>query len=369
MVSLVVTVGPGAMDIYSQKLAEKLDVSKVYTDIYQKIARRLNISWLSRDALKAIREDWSFVKIVNKLNGIVHLPNQHLGRYGNFLKIPYIITVHDLIRYFDLKGYGTYIHRLNHRDKFYLSLDYKGIKKAARIMADSQATKDDLIHHLGVPDDRISVVYLGVDHATFRPSLQANNFEYPYILFVGSEHPRKNLPTLLRAFKRLKEQLQFKDLKLVKVGKAGGREADFRRQSTEVINSLNLDGEVIFTEVISKEDLRAYYSNAKCFVLPSLYEGFGFPPLEAMACGCPVITSDSSSLPEIVGESAIKVSPHNIEGLAETLEEILTNRQFRESLIAKGIGQAAKFSWEQTAEKTLEVYKEVEESLSCSFEV
>ncbi len=369
MVSLVVTVGPGAMDIYSQKLAEKLDVPKVYTDIYQKIARRLNISWLSRDALEAIREDWSFVKIVNKLNGIVHLPNQHLGRHGNFLKIPYIITVHDLIRYFDLKGYGTYIHRLNHRDKFYLSLDYKGIKKAARIIADSQTTKNDLIHYLKIPGERIKVIYAGIDHTIFKPSPHLSNFEYPYILFVGSEHPRKNLPTLLRAFKRLKEQLQFKDLKLVKVGKAGGPEADFRRQSTEVINSLNLDGEVIFTEVISKEDLRAYYSNAKCFVLPSLYEGFGFPPLEAMACGCPVITSDSSSLPEIVGESAIKVSPHNIEGLAETLEGILTNRQLRESLIAKGIGQAAKFSWEQTAEKTLQVYKEVEESLSCSFEV
>jgi len=361
MVSLVVTLGSGAMDIYSQKLAEKLDVPKVYTDIYQRIARRLNISWLSREALKAIREDWSFVKIVNKLNGIVHLPNQHLGRYGNFLKIPYIITVHDLIRYFDLKGYGTYIHHLNYRDKFYLSLDYKGIKKAARIIAVSQATKDDLMHHLKIPDKRIKVIYEGIDHTVFKPLTHLSNFAYPYILFVGSEHPRKNLPTLLRAFKRLKEQPSFKNLKLVKVGKAGGPEADFRRQSTKVINSLNLDGEVIFTEVISKEDLRAYYSNAECFILPSLYEGFGFPPLEAMACGCPVITSDSSSLPEVVGELAIKVSPHDIKGLTGALEEILTNRQLRESLITKGVEQAAKFSWEQTAEKTLEVYKEVEE--------
>ena len=358
MVSLVVTVGPGAMDIYSQKLAEKLDVPKVYTDIYQKIARRLNISWLSRDALEAIREDWSFVKIVNKLNGIVHLPNQHLGRHGNFLKIPYIITVHDLIRYFDLKECGRYIHHPNHRDKFYLSLDYKGIKKAARIMADSQATKDDLIHHLGVPDDRISVVYLGVDHATFRPSLQANNFEYPYILFVGSEHPRKNLPTLLRAFKRLKEQLQFKDLKLVKVGKAGGPEADFRRQSTEVINSLNLDGEVIFTEAVSAEDLRAYYSNAKCFVLPSLYEGFGFPPLEAMACGLPTIVSHTSSLPEVVSQGALMVDPYNIDELTWAMETVLTDKDLREQLIQKGINQAKKFSWSKCARETLKVITE-----------
>jgi len=131
----------------------------------------------------------------------------------------------------------------------------------------------------------------------------------------------------------------------------------------KLINSLNLDGEVIFTEAVSEEDLRAYYSNAECFVLLSLYEGLGFPPLEAMACGCPVITPDSSSLPEVVGEVAIKIPPHNTEKLTGALREVLTNRQLRESLIAKGTGQAAKFSWEQTAEKTLEVYKEVEEQI------
>lgn len=350
------------MDSYCQELVEKLDVPKIYTDIYQRIRERFNISWLSPGALKAVSEDWSFVKKINKLSGIIHLPNQHLGRYGNFLKIPYIITVHDLIRYFDLKGYGTYIHRPNLRDKFYLSLDYKGIKKAARIIAVSQATKNDLMHYLGIPDEQISVVYLGVDHTTFSPSSQASEFEHPYILFVGSEHPRKNLPTLLRAFKGLKEQPQFKDLKLVKVGKAGGKETDFRKQTIEVIDSLNLNGRVIFTEVVSKENLRAYYSNAKCLVLPSLYEGFGFPPLEAMACGCPVITSNSSSLPEVVGEAAIKVPPQDIEGLAEALKKVLTNKELRKSLIAKGKAQAVKFSWDQAAEKTLEVYKEVEES-------
>lgn len=364
MITLMVTIGCGAMDSYSQKLAEKLDVPKVYTDIYQSSAEKFNISWLSRGALKAISEDWSFVKKISKLTGIVHLPNQHLGRYGNFLKIPYIITVHDLIRYFDLKGYGTYIHHPNLRDKFYLSLDYKGIKKAVRIIAVSQATKNDLMHYLGIPDEQISVVYLGVDHTTFRPSSQASEFEHPYILFVGSEHPRKNLPTLLRAFKGLKEQPRFKDLKLVKVGKAGGKETDFRRQTIKVIDSLNLNGRVIFTEAVSEESLRAYYSNAKCLVLPSLYEGFGFPPLEAMACGCPVITSDSSSLPEVVGEAAIKVPPQDIEGLAEALKKVLTNQELRKSLIAKGKAQAVKFSWDQAAEKTLEVYKEVEGSFS-----
>jgi len=363
MVTLVVTIGSGSLNFYSQKLAQKLNTPKVYTDIYQRIAERFNISWLSKEALKAIPEDWNFTKTLNKLNGIVHLPNQHLGRYGNFLKIPYIITVHDLIRYFDLKGDGTYIHQPNPRDRFYLKLDYKGVKKAARIIAVSQATKKDLIYYLGIPEERISVIYEGIDHTVFNPLAHPNKFGYPYILFVGSEHPRKNLPTLLRAFKRLDGQPQFKNLKLVKVGKAGGQEANFREQTMEVINSLNLNSKVVFTEVISVEDLRAYYCGAQCFVLPSMYEGFSFPSLEAMACGCPVITSDGSSLPEVVGEAAIKVPPQDVEGLATALGKVLTNQELRKSLMDKGIKRAARFSWEQTAKETLEVYQEVEESL------
>jgi len=364
MITLVVTTGSGAMDTYAQKLAERLDVPKVYTDVYQRIRERFNISWLSKGALETILGDWNFVKTLNKLKGIVHLPNQHFGRDGNFLKVPYIITVHDLIRYLDFKGHGTYIHRPNFRDRFYLNLDYKGIRKAVRIIAISEATKKDLINYLKIPDERINVIYGGIDHTIFKPLSHPTDFEYPYILFVGSEHPRKNLPTLLKAFKKLKEQPRFKDLKLVKVGKAGGKEADFREQTTGVINSLNLDNEVIFTEFISEESLRAYYCSAECFVFPSLYEGFGFPPLEAMACGCPVISSDSSSLPEVVAEAAIKVSPHDVAELADALKEVLTNRELKGSLIRKGTEQAARFSWEQTAKKTLKVYEEVEESFS-----
>jgi len=363
MVTLVVTTGSGSMDLYAQKLSERLDVPKVYSDIYQHISERFNISWLSREALRAVLDDWNFIKLLNKLSGVVHLPNQHLGRYGNFLKTPYIITVHDLIRYFDLKGYGTYIHRPNSRDRFYLNRDYRGVTKATRIIAVSQATKRDLMYYLRIPEERISIVYEGINHTIFRASAQPSDFAYPYILFVGSEQPRKNLPTLIRAFGKLKERKQFRDLKLVKVGKAGGKETDFREQTMNVIKSLNLDGEVIFTEFVSGEDLRARYCDAECFVLPSLYEGFGFAPLEAMACGCPVITSDSSSLPEVVDGAAIKVSPEDVEGLAEALEKVLTDQQLRRSLVKRGMAQAAKFSWEQTAEKTLEVYKEVEKEL------
>jgi len=272
--------------------------------------------------------------------------------------VPYIITVHDLIRYFDLKGFVTFIHRPNLRDRFYLNLDYKGIKKATRIIAVSQTTKNDLIRYLGIPDERISVVYEGIDHRLFLP-VPHRIYDTPYILFVGSEHPQKNLTGLVKAFNQLKGEPRFKELKLVKVGKAGGQEADFRGQTMEVVSALGLVGEVIFTDFVSEADLPAYYSGAEVFVLPSLYEGFGFPVLEAMACGCPVVTSNTSSLPEVVGEAGIMVNPDDTDSLAEAMRQVLTDSKLRKEMVRKGLEQANKFSWEKVARETLEVYNQV----------
>ena len=362
MVTLVVTKGIGSMDLYAERLGQRLDVPKIYTDIYQRVAKLFNISWLSRDTPRAIREDWHFIRVLRKLDGIVHLPDQHLGRYGFFLKAPYIITVHDLIRYFDLKEQTIFIHRPNLRDRLYLSLDYKGIKKAARIIAVSRATKHDLIHYLGIPEEHISVVYEGVDCQIFKP-VKHRILDYPYLLFVGSEHPRKNFTGLLKAFSQLKNEGRFKDLKLVKVGRAGGREADFREQTLQVVRELHLLDDVIFTDYVPEDDLPAYYSGASCLILPSFYEGFGFPPLEAMACGCPAIVSNVTSLPEIVADAAIKVNPHDTDSISNVLHEVLTNEHLKQGLVSKGFERAGQFSWEKTAEETLNVYKVVEQSL------
>lgn len=357
---LVTAIGNSAMDMYSRKLAGNLDVSAFCTNAYKRSAESRNISWLSAKAVTTIWHDGCFIRTLNKLGDAVHLPNHHFGRYGNFLKVPYVITVHDLIRYFDLKGYGTFIHRPNLRDRFYLNLDYKGITKAMRIIAASQATKNDLMHYLGIPDERISVVYLGVDHGLFKP-VSRRIYNNPYVLFVGSEYPRKNLAGLLKAFGRLKDDPRFRDLKLVKVGKAGGQEADFRRQTMEVIDALGLASEVIFAEFVPTVDLPAYYSGAEVLVLPSLYEGFGFPPLEAMACGCPVVTSNTSSLPEVVGDAGIMVDPYDTDSLAKAMGQVLTNDELRGNMVKKGLEQAKKFSWERVAEQTQEVYNKVAE--------
>ena len=355
---LVVTIDSGSLDMYAHKLSENLGVPLLLLDIRGKVTRDFNIRWWFRKAVITLWYDWCLVRTLNKLGDVVHLLNQHLGRYGSFLRVPYIITVHDLIRYFNLKGFATFIHRPNLRDRFYLNLDYKSVKKATRIIAVSETTKNDLMHYLGIPDERISVIYVGVDHRLFRP-VPHRIYDTPYILFVGSEHPRKNFAGLLEAFSRLKGEPRFKELKLVKVGKAGGQEADFRGQTMEVVSALGLVGEVIFTDFVPEADLPVYYSGAEVFVLPSLYEGFGFPPLEAMACGCPVVTSNTSSLPEVVGEAGIMVNPYDTDSLAEAMRQVLTNSILREDMVRKGLEQAKKFSWEKAARRTLKVYNQV----------
>jgi glycosyltransferase involved in cell wall biosynthesis len=364
---LVVTEGPGSMDLYSRRLAENLNVPILRTDIYQRTGRLFNIGWLHPRAISSFLIDWGFVRKLNKPKDIIHLPNQHLGRYGNFLKTPYIVTVHDLIRYFDMMNYDTFIHPPNLRDRFYLDLDYKGIKKATRIISVSQATKNDLVQHLGISDDRINVVHNGVDHNLFRP-VSERMYGEPYILFVGSEHPRKNFTAVVKTFALLKLERRFKELKLVKVSPAGGREGEFRKRSLELIDVLNLHRDVVFTDFVPAANLPAYYSGAQMCILPSLYEGFGLPILEAMACGCPVIVSNISSLPEVAGDAAIKVAPQDIDGLVQAARQILTDDKLRSEFIEKGLKRAAEFSWQKTAKETQAVYTQVANELNRDIE-
>lgn len=369
MVTLVVTKGQGSQDLYSQKLSQHIHYAPLFhTDIYQKAAESFNLPILSLKAAKVLWWDLKFVFMLNRINGPVHLPNQHLGRYGNFLRIPFIITVHDLIRYHDLNGHegNALIHKPNLRDRLYLNLDYSGIKKAVRVIAVSHHTKKDLVKYLNIPEEKIAVIYEGVDHNIFKPTEGRPPIPQPYILFVGSEHPRKNLETLLKAFALLKKQEAFRDLKLLKVGKAGGGETDFRKYTLKVVHELGLESEVIFTDFVATEELPLYYSQAECFVFPSLYEGFGFPPLEAMACGCPVVVSNVTSLPEIVGDAAIQVEPLNAEALALAISSILRDAKLKCELRSKGLKRARRFSWERTAQETLNLYWEVEAELSRS---
>ncbi len=362
---LVATLGKGSMDLYSLRLAKHLKVPIIYTDVYEKVFERFNKPLLSLSFIEELLNTWSFAKRLDAIDGIPHLPNHHFGRVGLLLRKPFIITVHDLIRYFDMKGYGPLIHRPNLKDKFWLSLDYLGVKRAARIITPSFKTKMDLVKHLKVPEDKVRVVYHGVDEV-FKPTKGWRPCEEPYVLYVGSEHPRKNLATLLKAFSILKrEHPEFKDVKLVKAGRVGGGELCYREQTLNLIKTLGLEDDVIFLEWISQRDLASLYSQAELFAFPSIYEGFGWPPLEAMACGCPVIASNTSCTPEILGDAAIYVSPRDVEGWYKALAMLLGDESLRKKLASKGLERAKTFTWRRAAEETLNVYKEVEEELGA----
>jgi glycosyltransferase involved in cell wall biosynthesis len=362
-VVFVATSGQGSMDGYAQQLVEHLQVRTLETDVYQRTAELFKVPLLSTTSVWGFARDLAFIQLLRQQEGLLHLPNHHLGRYGCFLSGPYLITVHDVIRYFDLIGMGPFIHRPNLRDRLCLRLDYHGIRRATAIIAVSRTTKRDLITHLRIPSERIFVVYEGVDRRRFRP-VERRLVEGRYVLYVGSEHPRKNLETLLRALARLRREREFQDLKLVKVGAAGGREADFRARTLAFVRELGLEDHVIFTERVPDDDLPAYYSGASCLVLPSRYEGFGFPPLEAMACGCPAVVAKAGSLPEITGGAALEVPAEDDAGFAEAIRKLLTDREFRSRIRERGFARAGEFSWRRAAEETVKVYEMVRRQLA-----
>ena len=315
----------------------------------QEIAKRLNVKIVESKRYLSLIEAYRLSRLIRGEGDVIHLPNQNFARYALFGKNPFIVTVHDLIR-FSLDFAQETI-----TEKILLKLDIRGIKRASYIIAVSKHTQNDLIQYLKIPDGRISVIYNGIDHSIFKP-YTVKMLDKPYILYVGSERSRKNLSRLFEAFAKLKGE--FPELKLVKVG-ISGRSKEYRRETMRMLNSLGLTGDVIFVEYITELDLAYYYSSAALLAFPSLYEGFGLPPLEAMACGCPVVTSNTSSLPEVVGEAGIMVDPDDIDGLAQAMRQVLTDSKLRDDMISKGLEQSKKFSWGKTAEETLKVYREL----------
>jgi len=336
-VVLIVTSEESGLDRYSQEIAKRLDVKKITTRRYLSPTEAYKLA-------RSIRSEGS----------IVHLPNQHFARYALFLNRPFIVTVHDLVRCcfnFDRESVS---------EKMLLNLDKRYIKRANHIIAVSESTKSDLVNYLKIPESKISVIYNGVDHNVFKPyrvrPYHVRLHYRQYILYVGSERRRKNLGRLFEAFAALKPE--FPDLMLVKVGSLG-RCKEFRSQTLETLSRLGITEDVIFIDHVSEKDLAYYYSSAALLCYPSLYEGFGFPPLEAMACGCAVVTSNTSSLPEVVGEAGIMVNPYDTRSLAQAMRQVLTDSELRDSMVRKGLEQSKKFSWERTAELTLQVYNKV----------
>ena len=266
-------------------------------------------------------------------------------------KVPTIYTIHDLTNIF----YPQY-HKLKGRliDKLFLA---KAVKKTNKIIAISDATKKDIVKLFPSTQEKISVTHLGYDKV-FKPlpkkeietHLEKYKLNSGYVLYVGTLEPRKNIETILKAYSLIDSGVQNMH-PLVIVGKKGWK----YEKIFEVFKELGLKEKVRFLDYLDFEDLPALYNGASVFVFPSFYEGFGLPPLEAMACGTPVITSNVSSLPEVVEDSGILVDPLDTELIAKNIEAILTDNDLRFELSEKAIKQSSKFSWGKTAKQTLNI--------------
>jgi glycosyltransferase involved in cell wall biosynthesis len=228
------------------------------------------------------------------------------------------------------------------------------------IIAVSESTKRDTMDHLGVPQDKITVVYEAAS-PIFRPLdrqearqqvRDRHGIDAPFVLFVSTIEPRKNVPSLLRAVWQL-QQCYKEDVHIVLAGGKGWLYED----AFAVVDELNLDSRAHFVGRVSSEDLLYLYNAAEVLAHPAFYEGFGLPPLEAMACGLPVIVSNVASLPEVVGDAGLLVDPHDVDELTVSMWRVLNDAELHREMQEKGLRQAERFSWERAARETQAIYE------------
>ena len=280
---------------------------------------------------------------------------------------PTVVTIHDI-------SFEHYPQFFSPRDLLILkTLVPLSARRAAHILTVSQHAKQEIVDRYGLPPDKITVTYEAAGEQ-FRPiddpdSLQAVRTTYgigegPFVLALGNLQPRKNIARLVEAFamvarKVISQRNDFSQSdvisRLVIAGKAQWRESEV----FQAVQQAGLEGRVVFPGYVDDVDLPALYSAATVFVYPSLYEGFGLPPLEAMACGTPVISTRAASLPEVVGDAALLVEPTDTAALAQALHAVLTQPALHADLCERGLSRAAQFSWERCAAETLAVYADV----------
>jgi glycosyltransferase involved in cell wall biosynthesis len=286
---------------------------------------------------------------IDLFHGLDHIGVPLLEKVGR-----YIVTIHDMIPLL-WPQWVTRKHRL------VVTAAYHRLRRQADlVITPSEATKADVVHRLRIDPQRIVVVPWGCDER-FRPTGDPDRFTMvreryrlpaQYLLFVGTLEPRKNLSTLLRAYALLRTEGLGNGLKLVIAGRAGWLYAEI----FATVKTLALEDEVIFSGFVADEDLPDLYRGAQLLVFPSLYEGFGLPILEAMASGVPVITSTTASMPEVAGDAAILVDPHDPRAVAEGMARVLAGDQVRQTLIERGLRRAQRFTWDSVAQKTLDLY-------------
>jgi glycosyltransferase involved in cell wall biosynthesis len=287
---------------------------------------------------------------------LVHIP---LNQVPLAMREPYVVTIHDMSRLLFETGSGL---RMQTR-RFLLR---RGLLRAKRIMAVSEATRRDVHDALGIPAERIRLAYNAPNPEFFRPAaagrvratLERYQIDYPFLLYAGNIRPQKNIPRLVEAFAVARERLSrhpvYRNLHLIVIGDEISRYPSVRR----AVNQARVEKAVRFLGFVPFEALRIFFQRAALFVFPSLYEGFGLPPLEAMASGTPVVASNAGALQEVLGDAALLVNPENVFEIARAIQDALLDEDQRGELIAKGKAQAARYSWERTACDVLEVYRD-----------
>lgn len=280
----------------------------------------------------------------------------------NFVSFPLSRRTRSLLVIYDL-SYITYGEFTSPKNLAYLRKFVPcSIKESSRIITISESSKREIMEHYQVPENKITIINPAVDHMTFKPQSKTASqtitkkyqISRPYILSVCTLEPRKNLIGVLKAFELLPEGIKGTH-SLVLVGGKGWLDGELEAKYEQLAKKYNL----VRTGYVPDEDLPALYSGASVFVYPSFYEGFGMPPLEAMACGVPVITSDNTSLPEVVGDAGIMVKAEDIQQLAIEIERVLSDKRLSSVLRKRGLNQAKKFSWDKSALKLTDTVKKV----------
>ena len=292
---------------------------------------------------------WALPNSLNK-NPVDVFHTQYIAPFWLPKNVKLFLTIHDI-------SFNFFPQFIKKSDLFFLkTLLPRSLKMATKIIAVSEFTKKEIEKYYHIPAEKIAAIHNGVDFELFNQTISTEKLEEVkkkynlpenFILYVGTLQPRKNIPVVIEALKDL-------DIKLVL---AGNRKAhNFDKRIDETVEKNNLEDRAIFPGWIEEEDKPVLYKLARCFVFPSLYEGFGIPIIEAMAAGTPVISSDIPCLTEVGGEGALFTDPKKPEEFAKKIQEILSDENLRDSLIKKGAEIAKSYTWQKNAEKTLGVY-------------
>lgn len=349
--------------ITGPKTDEMYGVSKYQHEIHKRLSN-INLNFINYNTSEFVINNIDFgnafksylaypLIVRKKINNdnIKHITSQSFAYLLKLNRLKNtIITCYDLI---------PWVYENNRSIPWKLNI--MGLKMADEIITISKFSKEDIIKILGFPEEKIHIVYPGVNTEIYfqnknRDMLSKLNIDlnYKIILYVGSEQPRQNFDVLLKSFAKLKKKMP--NTKLLKIGKAQAYGA--RKKHLELIKKLKIMKDVIFIDYVPENELGKFYNCADLVVYPCSYAGFGLPPLEAMACGVPIITSNKSSLPEVVGNAGIMIDPRNIEKMFIEMFNVLKDAEMRNKMIKSGLKRAKTFNWDDSAKKTEKIYND-----------